>query len=95
MRLPLTAGLPVVSREEYTRGSSFKHSGDASWKVGWLPMQVLDQLAAFSSANSGVRVLVMPSVRDVHHHPVFPQPPLPAQPQLPSLINLPSPATLR
>lgn len=57
-------------------------------------LQVLDQLAAFSAGKgAGTQVLLLPSVKDVHHHPVFPQPPFAlAQP---GVRGLPSPATLR
>lgn len=60
-----------------------------------LPLQVLDKLRDFVEDDScRTRILLLPSVRDVHHDPVFPQPPL--QSTLPeSIQTLTNPATFR
>ena len=45
-----------------------------------LAAQVIDRLDDYlGSAGSGCHVVLVPSTRDVHHHPVFPQTPLPPE----------------
>ena len=58
---------------------------------------MLGQIRQFSSQVGGrTRVLLVPSTRDVHHHPVLPQPPLDeAGAEEAGCIALANPATLR
>jgi len=45
-----------------------------------LAVQVIDRLDEYlESAGSSCHVVLVPSTLDVHHHPVFPQPPLPPE----------------
>ncbi len=38
-------------------------------------LQVMAPVRSFASSHPGTSVIMMPSTRDVHHHPVFPTPP--------------------
>jgi hypothetical protein len=42
-------------------------------------LQVLSQIKQFKERAPGTRVVLVPSTRDLHHHPVLPQPPLPTR----------------
>jgi hypothetical protein len=56
-------------------------------------VQIMDRLVDFVADRPGTQVLLVPSTRDVHHDPVFPQPAMPG-PGLPAAIKqLPNPAT--
>ena len=57
-------------------------------------LQVLEPLAAFA-AGTGTQVLLVPSTRDAHADPVFPQPPLPRAGLPGGPRMLPNPATFR
>lgn len=60
-------------------------------------VQVLGQISRFSKRVGGcTQVLLVPSTRDVHHHPVLPQPPLDElQAAAQSATALANPVTLR
>ena len=60
-------------------------------------VQVLGQISRFVSRVGGqTRVLLVPSARDVHHHPVLPQPPLDgSEADTAGATALANPATLR
>ncbi|CAL8467288.1 g6825 [Coccomyxa elongata] len=58
--------------------------------------QVLDRLRDFAEANPATQVLLMPSGRDAHADPLFPQAAFPAARGLPASVRLlPNPATFR
>ncbi|KAK9866007.1 hypothetical protein WJX84_007828 [Apatococcus fuscideae] len=71
--------------------------------------EIMRPVCIFASTSPGTTVVMIPSTRDVHHHPVFPTPPLdPAEtlagPSIPSqaaaplpynVIMLPNPAVFR
>jgi hypothetical protein len=61
------------------------------------PPQVLGQISRFvARVGSRTRVLLLPSTRDLHHHPVLPQPPLPeGQARSAGVTSLANPSTLR
>lgn len=72
-------------------------------------VQVMVPVSSFASSSPGTTVVMMPSARDVHHHPVFPTPPFdPAEslagPAIPSsaaaalppnIVMLPNPAAFK
>lgn len=57
---------------------------------------VVEPIRAFvaSAEGAGTRVLLLPAVRDAHHHPVFPQPPLDEVAGAPAVTPLANPTTL-
>ncbi|KAL4852696.1 DNA polymerase alpha subunit B [Chlorella vulgaris] len=59
--------------------------------------RVLGQISRFvARVGSRIRVLLLPSTRDLHHHPVLPQPPLPeGQARSAGVTSLANPSTLR
>ncbi len=72
-------------------------------------LQVMAPVRSFASSTPGSTVVMLPSTRDVHHHPVFPTPPFdpadslagppaPAHPSVPlppNIIMLPNPGLFK
>lgn len=91
---PVALGLPTLPNNDI--GNVTVYNSTVTIRIITMILrQVLGRLREFVEASPGTQVLLVPSGRDAHADPVFPQAAFPASGLPASIRQLPNPATFR